>query len=112
MQAERVQEQVELAKANIEALRQRMLEADTKQRLRIQLEEWNVISPMVLAEFLGVRPQFIYGYIREGRIPSVRDNNTQKLYIEEDAALVFAHNYLERKAKRRPRADLDALLAE
>jgi hypothetical protein len=85
----------------LQALREKMMEVDTAGRLATQLGQWRVISPYVLAQFLDVRPQMIYGYIKEGRIKSVRDNNTQKLYIEEEEALRFAYKYLENRARRR-----------
>jgi len=87
----------------LQELRDKMMEVDTAGRLRIQLETWSCVSPYVLAQFLEVRPQLIYGYIKEGRIASVRDNNTQKLWIEEGEALRFAHKYLENRAKRQRR---------
>lgn len=87
----------------LQELREKMREVDTSGRLRIQLDQWNCVSPYVLAQFLEVRPQLIYGYIKEGRIASVRDNNTQKLWIEEEEALRFAHKYLTNRAKRQRR---------
>jgi hypothetical protein len=75
----------------IDALRGTDLE-----RLVAQKEQ-GIVNPIILARALNVRPQMIYNYIREGRIASVTDNNTQKKVIPYSVALAFAQGYLNRK---------------
>jgi hypothetical protein len=66
----------------------------------VQQKEQGVVNPIILARALGVRPQMIYNYIREGKIASVADNNTQKKVIPYSVALAFAQGYLDRKAQQ------------
>jgi hypothetical protein len=64
----------------------------------LKQQEQGVINPIMLAQAIGVRPQMIYNYIRQGRIASVTDNNTQKKTIAWSVAVDFAQKYLNRKA--------------
>lgn len=73
--------------------------AETLPRLADQMAE-QVVNPIVLAKVLGVKPQMIYNYIRNGRINAVEHNNTQKKVIPLADALAFARRYLDRKARQ------------
>jgi hypothetical protein len=88
-------EQAEKALRNSKSL----LPAD-RQRLMDQLNQ-DVVNPIVLARAIGVRPQMIYNYIRDGRIKSVRHNNTQKLAIELPEALRFLAARMTREAAKK-----------
>lgn len=66
----------------------------------VEQKEQGVVNPIVLAEAIGVRPQMIYQYIRNGRIAGVRDNNTQKITIAWSEAVAFAQRYLDRRARQ------------
>jgi len=59
-----------------------------------------VVNPIVLAEIMGVRAQYIYNLIRKGKLEAVKHNNTQKLVIELETAKAFALNYQEGKDAR------------
>lgn len=88
------------------------LEAGVKghdlERLVAQREA-GVVNPIVLARALGVRPQMIYNYIREGRngLVGVRENDTQKIVIDWDVAIGFAQRYLNRKAQAELKKQLE-----
>jgi hypothetical protein len=83
----------------IAELRAKYEEGKLEDRLIAQMSE-EVINPIMLARYLGIRPQQVYQAIRGGTITAVRENNTQKLYIEFDEACRYAAQYLDRKARR------------
>jgi hypothetical protein len=78
----------ELREANVES-----------SRIALQFSQ-GVINPMELAKFLGIRPQQVYQAIRDGKLSAVKQNNTQKLVIENSEAIRYAATYLDRKAQR------------
>jgi hypothetical protein len=78
--------------------KQRLLKTGDE-RLQKQLRE-NVVSPMTLAKVLGIRPQQIYNAIRNGHLTAVKENNTQKLVIEEAEAVGYAARRYGREAAR------------
>lgn len=90
-----------------EETEQRLLESGVE-RLFAQQSE-GIVNPIVLAKCLGVKPQMIYNYIRNGKIPSKQTNNTQKLVILWDDAVDFSQRYFNRKLTRQ--AKIDAELA-
>lgn len=75
----------------------------------VEQKAFGVVNPIVLAEALGVRPQMIYSYIRQGKIKrsaeviqgGTRANNTQHIVIDWDEAVSFAQRYLNKKAKQK-----------
>jgi hypothetical protein len=76
----------------------------------LEQKEQGIVNPIVLAEAIGVRPQMIYSYIRQGKIKSsdkggVRTNNTQKIVIDWDEAVAFAQRYLDKKARQQARIE-------
>jgi hypothetical protein len=68
-------------------------------RLEEQLEE-GVINPIILARILGIRPQAVYGAIRDGKIAVLPKNDTQKYRIQTEEAVRWASQYLTRKEGR------------
>jgi hypothetical protein len=44
----------------------------------LKQQEQGVVNPIMLAQAIGVRPQMIYNYIRQGRIASVMGNTQKK----------------------------------
>jgi len=68
-------------------------------RLQIQVDA-NVISPIILARYLNVKPQMVYQAIREGKLTAVSWNNTQKKFIRLPEAMRWAAKYLTRKQLR------------
>ncbi len=66
-------------------------------RLSSQMSQ-GVVNPIVLAKVCGIKPQQVYNYIRKGYIAAVRENNTQKLYIELNDAVAFVMRRLNRSA--------------
>jgi hypothetical protein len=80
-------------------------------RTAMQLQQ-GVINPIMLARFIGCRPQQVYGDIRSGRLVGVKDNNTQKLYVEIHQAVEYAAKRLDRRARAQVRAELQARLDE
>ena len=78
--------------------------ADPKvaERFHAQAKE-GLISPIVLATLLDVKPQMIYGYLRKNKFAeedAVGVNNTQKKTIRLSVAEQFASGYLARKEIR------------
>jgi hypothetical protein len=76
----------------------------------LEQKEQGIVNPIVLAEAIGVRPQMIYSYIRQGKIKSskegaIRTNNTQKIVIDWDEAVAFAQRYLDKKARQQARIE-------
>jgi hypothetical protein len=76
-------------------------EAKTKldERLAKQFEA-GIVSPMTFAAYLEIRPQMIYQAIRDGKLKTVLDNNTQKRTISVDEAARWGAAYLDRKYSR------------
>jgi hypothetical protein len=68
-------------------------------RLGEQLGE-GVVNPIVLAKFLGIKPQQVYNRIKAGKIETVQHNSTQKIVIPIEEATRFAASYLDRKARK------------
>jgi Mn-dependent DtxR family transcriptional regulator len=68
-------------------------------RLRIQVDD-GVVSPIILARYLNVKPQMIYQAIRDGKLTAVDYNNTQKKFVRLTTALEWAAKYLTRKQLR------------
>jgi hypothetical protein len=66
---------------------------------------FGVVNPIVLAEALGVRPQMIYTYIRQGKVKAHSDTATQKVVIDWDEAVSFAQRYLNKKAIQQARIE-------
>lgn len=90
-----------MAKSVLETLAE---SADPKvaARFHAQANE-GLISPIVLAELLDVRPQMIYGYLRKNKFAdenAVGVNNTQKKTILLTVAEIFAAGYIDRKETR------------
>jgi hypothetical protein len=77
------------------------------ERMQEQLEH-GVINPILLARYIGVRPQMIYQAIRDGKLTAVDFNNTQKKFIRLGEAIRYASRYLNRKQQR----DLEKLREE
>jgi hypothetical protein len=77
------------------------------ERMQEQLEH-GVINPILLARYIGVRPQMIYQAIRDGKLTAVDFNNTQKKFIRLAEAISYASRYLNRKQQR----DLEKLREE
>jgi len=67
-------------------------------RFRAQYDE-GIVNPVVLAALLKVRPQMIYNYIKQGKLPE-QYNETQKMVIPWATAVEFARAYLNRKATK------------
>jgi len=84
---------------------QRLMEAGVD-RLFAQQSE-GIVNPIVLAKCLGVKPQMIYNYIRDGKILSTKQNNTQKLVIVWSDAVEFAQKYWNRKLVRQAKIDAE-----
>ena len=82
---------------------QRLFAESLNPRVQAQLKD-GILSPMLLAELLNVRPQMIYQYIGKGKITAVQLNNTQKKVVRIAEARRFAREYLSRKQQR----DFDA----
>jgi len=90
----------EAAETTAQRLVRELREADTNSsRIALQFSQ-GIINPMVLAAFLGIRPQQVYQAIRDGKLTAVKQNNTQKLVIERSEAVRWAAVYLDRKAQR------------
>jgi hypothetical protein len=70
----------------------------------LKQQEQGVVNPIMLAQAIGVRPQMIYNYIRQGRIASVM-GNTQKKTIAWSVAVDFAQKYLNRKAVKQAKVE-------
>jgi|SRR5215469_10421854 len=80
---------------------------DDLDRIEEQLRQ-EVISPIILARYINVKPQMVYQAIRDGKLTAVDFNNTQKKFIRLNEALRYAAKYLTRKQLR----DLEALREE
>lgn len=65
---------------------------------RYDLQKVNeIVSPVVLAQLLGIKPQMVYNYISKEMIKGVKDNSTQKIVIELEEALRWSAKYLNKK---------------
>jgi len=53
----------------------RDLPVEDQERLDKQLAD-NVVNPILLARYVGVQPQMVYQYIRDGKLPLTNQNNT------------------------------------
>lgn len=82
-------------------------------RLKAQYAE-GIINPIVLAGAVGVKPQMIYNYIRNGKIktidldapqPGVSTNNTQHIVIAWGVAVLWTQKYLQKKADHQERVE-------
>jgi hypothetical protein len=93
--------------AALEAGDYRNLEPGDVERIQEQLAEGGM-NPILLARYIGVRPQMIYQAIRDGKLTAVTHNNTQKQFIRLAEAIAYAAKYLDRKRQR----DLEALREE
>jgi hypothetical protein len=80
--------------------------ANGSERLATQLNQ-RVVNPIELARAMKVRPQMIYNYIRKGKIAAVRQNNTQKLFIEEHEPRAFLDRYYGRKLAAEKKVELE-----
>jgi hypothetical protein len=80
---------------------------DDIKRIQEQLED-GVINPILLARYIGVRPQMIYQAIRDGKLTTTSTNNTQKKFIRIGEAVRYASLYLNRRQQR----ELDKLREE
>jgi uncharacterized 2Fe-2S/4Fe-4S cluster protein (DUF4445 family) len=109
--AEDTSEQLVTKEQVIAELRAKYEEGALEDRLIQQMSQ-EVINPIMLARYLGIRPQQVYQAIRAGSIAAVRENNTQKLYIEFDEACRYAAQYLDRKARRALQVKLAEDLAQ
>jgi hypothetical protein len=69
-----------------------------------------VVSPIVLAELVGCRPQMVYNYIRAGKLDHKITDDTQKIVIPLDKAQAWATAYLTRKGEKlvQIKAELEA----
>jgi hypothetical protein len=76
-----------------------LVNEDDRKRLDEQLSK-GVINPIMLARYLGIQPQMVYGAIRDGKLSSVKENNTQKLFVTKGDALRWAAKYLTGKQAR------------
>jgi hypothetical protein len=66
-----------------------------------------VVNPIVLAQFLGVKPQMIYNYITNGHIKAAKVNSTGKKVIDLDEATAFARKYLDGKARKQAKIEAE-----
>jgi hypothetical protein len=92
------EETVEVPEVTVEMVRA-LFDATGEDRLQLQ-RQLGVVNPIMLAKALGVRPQMIYNYIRDGKIKTVDRNNTQKITIDVLEAERWAQTYLGRKAAK------------
>jgi hypothetical protein len=67
--------------------------------------EVGVVKPITFADALGVKPQFIYNYIRGGRIKAHKTADTDKFVINVDDALTFATKYFAKQAEKAARIE-------
>lgn len=81
-------------------------------RLRYEAQATSVppvVNPIVLAKLLGIPPQMVYNYIRNGRIKAgleaTATNNTQKVVIALEEAETWAYNYLRKKASKQAKIE-------
>jgi hypothetical protein len=56
-----------------------------------------IVNPIVLAKLLKIRPQMVYNYIKQGKLPE-QANSSQRMVIPWVTAVEFARGYLDRKA--------------
>jgi predicted transcriptional regulator len=73
----------------------------------------DIVSPIDLANLMGIRPQMVYNYLSKGKFKTgdeERDaqinkyNNTQKKVIDLETAVIWATNYYGRKVEREQKA--------
>lgn len=80
--------------------RVRELMAESKnERLKAQVAN-GIVNPIVLADFLDIRPQMVYNYIRTEKIKARREEITQHIVIDLDEAVRYAQKYLNRQAEK------------
>jgi Tfp pilus assembly protein PilE len=73
------------------------------ERFSAQHDE-GVVSPTILAALLKIRPQMVYNYIKQGKIPA-EQGATQKMMVHWQDAITFAQTYLNRKADKQDKID-------
>lgn len=72
-----------------------------------------VISPIVLANAVGIRPQMVYNYIRQGKIRTLEDsphegvttNSTQHIVIDWEVAVLWVQKFVGRKVDKQERIE-------
>jgi hypothetical protein len=64
------------------------------------------VNPIELAKALGIRPQMIYNYVRNGKLEATQ-STTQKVQISVQVATEFAAKYLSRKATKQAKVDAE-----
>jgi hypothetical protein len=106
-ETEVVADEMLITKEEVEA----QLMSSGLERLFAQQSE-GIVNPIVLAKALGVKPQMIYNYIKNGKITAVKQNNTQKLVISWSEAIDFAQRYLNRKLRRQQAVEAELQASE
>jgi len=81
------------------------------------VEESEVVKPVTLAKELGIKPQMVYGYIRNGGLPAHTkpdgDGNQTGRYILRTEFAEWQEEKAAKKAEREQRkADKEAKAAE
>ena len=93
------------AEVSVEETEERLLAAGSE-RLHTQYE-LDVVNPIELAKALGIRPQQVYNYIRNGRLESVRLNSTQKIVIPWVYAVEFAQQRYSKSLRKSLRIEAE-----
>ena len=71
-----------------------------------------IINPIVLADAVGIRPQMVYNYIRQGKIKTqdvedtgVSTNSTQHIVIDWSTAVIWVQKFVGRKVEKQERIE-------
>jgi hypothetical protein len=112
---EDVEPELTMAQKLVQELREKHQAGQLPERLALQFSQ-GFISPIVLADYIGIRPQMVYAAIRDGKLkeytPELQGNNTQKKVLKVEAAMNWAGAYLTRKQARELAKKLEAEIAE
>lgn len=69
-------------------------------RLKAQIEN-GVVNPIELARAIGIKPQMVYNYIRNGKLLVRSSLETQKMVIPLDSALDFVSRRMDKDVAKK-----------
>lgn len=87
------------AESELIILAGRNLNEEQRKRFVQMHQEHRVVSPIILAHIVGIKPQVIYSYMRNDRLASHISETGHKV-IAWDDAVEFIKNRLTKEAKK------------
>ena len=75
----------------------------------VKINRGGFVKPIELAKALGIRPQQVYGYIRTGKIASVREEVTGNILVAVEAASLYCEARDKRAQELADKAALELL---